>query len=136
MIDITINLLNKYNIIFEGRSRIFVDRANPSFIQALKERLDEDTNYEHITSYLKKQYSSVYDLKFLEENMFIVPVAFNKEHKYMLAHCKEMMEYHNGQVDVFFRRSTDGGTSFESALSNLSDNVGSSTRSYPSIEAS
>ena len=62
MIDITVNLLDKCSITFEGRSRIFVDGANPSFIRALKERLDEDTNYEHITSYLKKQYSSVYNL--------------------------------------------------------------------------
>ena len=75
MIDITIQLLDDYNITFEGRSRIFVDGANPSFIRALKERLDEDTNYEHITSYLKRQYSSVYDLQFLEENMFVIPVT-------------------------------------------------------------
>ena len=100
MIDITVNLLDKYSITFEGRSRTFVDGANPSFIRALKERLDEDTNYEHITSYLKKQYSSVYDLQFLEENMFVIPVPFNKEHKHMLAHCKEMMEYHNGQIAI------------------------------------
>ena len=38
MIDITIDLLDMYNITFEGRSRIFVDGANPSFIRALKER--------------------------------------------------------------------------------------------------
>ena len=100
MIDITIDLLDNYNITFEGRSRIFVDGSNPSFIRALKERLDEDTNYEHITSYLKKQYASVYDLKFLEENMFVVPVAFSKDYKKMLAHCKEMLEYKNGQVAI------------------------------------
>ena len=100
MIDITIQLLDDYNITFEGRSRIFVDGANPSFIRALKERLDEDTNYEHITSYLKRQYSSVYNLQFLEENMFVIPVPFNKVHKHMLAHCKEMMEYHNGQIAI------------------------------------
>ena len=100
MIEITIDLLDKYNVTFEGRSRIFVDGANPSFIRALKERLDEDTNFEHITAYLKKQYSSIYDLKFLEENMMVIPVPFNKEHKHMLAHCKAMMEYHNGQVAI------------------------------------
>jgi hypothetical protein len=38
-----------------------------SIHRALKERVDEDTNYEHITSYLKKQYSSVFDLKFLRK---------------------------------------------------------------------
>jgi hypothetical protein len=34
---------------------------------------------------------SVYNLQFLEQNMFVIPVAFGKEHKHMLAHCKELM---------------------------------------------
>jgi hypothetical protein len=54
MINTTVRLLEEYNITFEGRSRIFVDGANPSFIRALKERLEEDTNYEQLVSYLKK----------------------------------------------------------------------------------
>ena len=32
--------------------------------------------------------------------MFVIPVAFNKEHKHMLAHAKAMMEYHNGQAAI------------------------------------
>jgi hypothetical protein len=32
--------------------------------------------------------------------MFIVPVAFAKEHKHMLAHTKEMIEYNKGQVAI------------------------------------
>lgn len=100
-----------------SRSRIFLDGANPSLISALKKRVEEDTNYEHITSYLKKQYSSVYDLQFLEENMFVIPVPFNKEHKHMLAHCKAMMEYHNGQVAIN-PRHTKLITSFCTAVEN------------------
>jgi hypothetical protein len=46
MIDTTVRLLEEYGITFEGRSRIFVDGANPSFIRSLKERVDEDSNYE------------------------------------------------------------------------------------------
>ena len=30
----------------------------------------------------------------------IIPVAFSKEHKAMLAHCKELMEYQNGYVAI------------------------------------
>ncbi|MPZ07264.1 MAG: hypothetical protein GEU26_12760 [Nitrososphaeraceae archaeon] len=105
MISTTIRLLDEYNITFEGRSRIFVDGANPSFIRALKERLEEDTNYEQLVSYLKKQYSSVYDLEFLQQNMFVIPVPFAKYHKEMLAHCKEMMEYRNGYVAINPRHS-------------------------------
>ena len=33
-------------------------------------------------------YPSVYDLQFLQQNMFVIHVAFGKEHKAMLAHCK------------------------------------------------
>jgi hypothetical protein len=100
MINTTVRLLEEYDITFDGRSRIFVDGANPSFIRALKERLEEDTNYEQLVSYLKKQYSSVYDLEFLQQNMFVIPVPFAKYHKEMLAHTKEMLEYRNGYVAI------------------------------------
>lgn len=96
MIVITIKLLDLYDIRFENNCRIFVDGANPSFIRALKERVDEDTNYEQQISFYTKSCPSVYDLQFLQQNMFVIPVAFSKEHKNMLAHCKEMLEYKNG----------------------------------------
>lgn len=86
MIETTIRMLEEYGITFDNRCRIFVDGSNPSFIRALKERLEEDTNYERLISYVKKQYPSVYDLDFLSQNMFVIPVNFAKEHKGMLAH--------------------------------------------------
>ena len=42
-----------------------MDGANPSFIRALKGRVDEDTNYENQISFYKKNYPSLYDLQFL-----------------------------------------------------------------------
>lgn len=42
----------------------------------------------------------MYDLDFLSQNMFVVPINFNKEHKSMLAHCKAMLEYRNGYVAI------------------------------------
>lgn len=33
-------------------------------------------------------------------NMFVVPVAFNKEHKNMLAYAKKLMEYGNGIIAI------------------------------------
>ena len=77
-----------------------LDGANPSFIAALKDRVDEDTEYDKQIAFYKHNYPSVYDLQFLEQQMFVIPVPFNKEHKHMLAHCKEMMEYQNGQVAI------------------------------------
>jgi len=46
----------------------------------------------------------MYDLQFLQHNMFVIPVAFSKEHKQMLAHCKELMEYHKGSVAIHPRQ--------------------------------
>jgi hypothetical protein len=117
MINTTVRLLDQYNITFEGRSRIFVDGANPSFIRALKDRVDEDVNYEHQIAYYKKSYPSVYDLQFLQQNMFVIPVPFSKEHKKMLAHAKEMLEYRNGQVAIH-PRHTKLLTSFRTAVEN------------------
>ncbi|HZA42218.1 MAG TPA: hypothetical protein VE504_00440 [Nitrososphaeraceae archaeon] len=37
--------------------------------------------------------------------MFVIPVSFAKHHKEMLAHCKELMEYKNGQVAIHPRHS-------------------------------
>jgi len=52
-----------------------MDGANPSFIRALKDRADdEDTNYEQQISLYKKNYPSVYDLQFLQQKMFVIPV--------------------------------------------------------------
>ena len=50
--------------------------------------------------YYKNNYPSVYDLQFLQHNMFVIPVAFSKEHKATLAHVKELMEYQNGMIAI------------------------------------
>ena len=39
-------------------------------------------------------------LKWLSDNMFVLPVAFSKEHKNMLAYAKKLMEYGNGVVAI------------------------------------
>jgi hypothetical protein len=100
MIETTINLLLKYNITFEGRSRIFVDGANPSFIRALKARVSEDDNYENMITHLKTSYGSNFGLQSLVFNMFVVPIHFSKEHRNMLAYAKKLMEYGSGVVAI------------------------------------
>lgn len=47
MIETTVSLLEKYDITFESQCRVFVDGANPAFIGSLKQRLDEDPEYDH-----------------------------------------------------------------------------------------
>lgn len=85
MIDTTLSLIEKYDITFQNRCRIFVDGANPSFIRALKARLYEDSEYEPFIARLKT-YGNRFNLESIIYNMFVVPVAFNKEHRNMLAY--------------------------------------------------
>ena len=63
MITTTAGLLDEYDIKFENRCRIFVDGANPSFIAALKDRVDEDPEYDKQIAFYKHNYPSVYDLR-------------------------------------------------------------------------
>jgi hypothetical protein len=100
MIETTISLLDKYNIAFDNRCRIFVDGANPSSIRALKARVSEDDDYENMTAHLKTSYGSNFNLQSLVCNMFVVPIAFNKEHRNMLAYAKKLMEYSSGVVAI------------------------------------
>jgi hypothetical protein len=103
MINTTMRLLDQYNITFDNSCRVYIDGANPSFIRALKDTCDEDPDYERLITRYKQntsQPSSFVDLSWLERQWFILPVPFNKEHKHMLAHCKELMEYHDGSVAI------------------------------------
>ena len=105
MIKTTVRLLDEYDIRFDNSCRIFVDAANPSFISTLKQAVNEDSDYVKQIQYYKKNYPSVYDLQFLQHNMFVIPVPFSKEHKDMLAHCKELLEYQNGMVAIHPRHN-------------------------------
>ena len=100
MIKTTVRLLDEYDIRFDNSCRIFLDAANPSFISTLKQAVNEDPEYMKQIQYYKKAYPSVYDLQFLQQSMFVIPVPFSKEHKGMLAHCKELMEYQTGCVAI------------------------------------
>jgi hypothetical protein len=84
----------------------------------LKDRVDEDPDYEKQIAYYKHNYPSIYDLEFLQQNMFVIPVAFSKEHKHMLAHCKEMLEYHNGQVAMHPTKHSKLITALRTAVEN------------------
>ena len=100
MINTTVRLLDKYNIRFDNSCRIFVELPNPSFISTLKQAVNEDPDYTKQIAYYNHNYPSVYDLQFLHHNMFVIPVPFSNEHKNMLAHTKELLEYQNGMVAI------------------------------------
>jgi hypothetical protein len=91
----------KYDISFQNSCRIFVDGANPSFIRALKARVYEDTEYEEqITRWKSYNGANTFTLKCLTDNWYILPVAFSKYHREMLAHTKKLLEYSTGAVAI------------------------------------
>ena len=87
-------------LLFIESCTIFVDDANPSFISILKQAVNEDPDYVTQIQYYKHNHPSVYDLQFLQQNMFVIPVVFSKEHKQMLAYSKELLEYQNGMIAI------------------------------------
>jgi hypothetical protein len=102
MIETTAELVDRFGMAYESNSRIFVDAANPSFIRALKERLDDNPAYERQIDHLRSNWGKeiTYNLQLVQAGMFVVPVPFAKEHKHMLAHVKKLMEYDGGSVAI------------------------------------
>ena len=76
IVQITLRLLDEYNIKFDNHCRIFVDGANPAFIKVLKECVDEDPQYVKQIDYYKKQYPSVYDMDFSYAEYVCHPCLF------------------------------------------------------------
>ena len=73
-------------------NNIFVDAANPSVIDSLKQEFGEDTNWTRIKDKLahyKKMNMNI------AEAMKVVPTPFSLEGIRMLVHTKEMLETPN-----------------------------------------
>ena len=67
----------------------------------MKARVYEDIEYEQqIARWKSDNGANVVTLEWLTGHMFVLPVAFGKHHKEMLAHTKEVMEYQNGMVAI------------------------------------
>ncbi|MGH9964951.1 MAG: hypothetical protein ACRD5E_09030, partial [Nitrososphaeraceae archaeon] len=100
MIDIVLNLMDKYNLFQENNCSIYIDAANNSFIRRLKQMTGDSTQYEQQIAQLKTTWKNKFSIKMLRNSMFIVPVPFNSEHKTMLSHCQEALEYSDGSVAI------------------------------------
>ncbi len=102
MIEPIMSLLDKYPISFDNRCRICVDGVNRSFLRALKDRIPgEPVNYEQTIAYLNQHIEPTnFTLKSVIQDKFLIPVHFSNEHKNMLAHWKQMLEYNDGVVAI------------------------------------
>ena len=83
MLSVVYGLMSKYQV-----DKVYIDGANPSFIRSLKLQIAEDPDYDKvIAKYRSENMSGNWS-----QDMRIVPVNFNAEHKAMLGHCKMLLE--------------------------------------------
>jgi hypothetical protein len=91
MLSTVYGLMSKYNV-----DKVYIDGANPSFIKSLKLQIGEDPDYDKVIA----RYRSEGLGDSWSQNMKIVPVNFNKEHKAMLGHCKMILERDGGRIAI------------------------------------
>ena len=91
MLSLVYGLISKYQI-----DKVYIDGANHSFIKSLKLQIGEDADYDKVIARYKSE--GLGDN--WSENMKIVPVNFNKEHKAMLGHCKMILEKDGGRIAI------------------------------------
>ena len=92
MLSTAYALMSKY-----GVHKVYIDGANPSFIRSLKLQIGEDPDYDKVIARYRSE--GLGDDSW-SENMKIVPVNFNKEHKAMLGHCKMLLEHDGGRIAI------------------------------------
>jgi hypothetical protein len=89
MLSTVYRLMSKYDV-----DKVYIDGAKPSFIKSLKLQIGEDPDYDKVIArYRSEKVGGNYNWS---QNMRIVPVNFNAEHKAMLGHCKMLIENEGG----------------------------------------
>ena len=84
-------LMSKYDV-----DKVYIDGANPSFIRSLKLQIGEEPDYDKVIArYRAEKLGDSWS-----QDMKIVPVNFNTEHKAMLGHCKMIMENDGGRIAI------------------------------------
>ena len=79
MLTLAYSLMSKYQV-----DKVYIDGANPSFIRSLKLHIGEDCDYHKVIArYRSEKMSGNWS-----QDMRIVPVNFNAEHKVMLDTAK------------------------------------------------
>jgi hypothetical protein len=109
MLSVVYGLISKYQV-----DKVYIDGANPSFIKSLKLQIGEEAYYDKVIAR--------YRAEGLGDNwaqdMRIVPVNFNKEHKAMLGHCKMILEHEPRKIAINPVRFDKLITSLRTAVDN------------------
>jgi hypothetical protein len=91
MLSLVYDLMSKYQV-----DKVYIDGANPSFIRSLKLQIGEEADYDKVIA----RYRSEGNGDDPTEDMKVVPVNFNKEHKAMLGHCKMILENEDERIAI------------------------------------
>jgi hypothetical protein len=92
MLSTVYGLISKYQI-----DKVYIDCANPSFIKSLKLQIGEEADYDKV---IARYRSEGLGDSWWSQDMRIVPVNFNKEHKAMLGHYKMILEQDRGKIAI------------------------------------
>jgi hypothetical protein len=91
MLSTVYSLMSKYQV-----DKLYIDGANPSFIRSLKLQIGEEADYDKVIArHRSEKLGSNWS-----QDMRIVPVNFNSEHKAMLGHCKMLLEHDGGRIAI------------------------------------
>jgi hypothetical protein len=94
MLSVVYRLMSKYDV-----DKVYVDGANPSFIRSLKLQIGEESDYDKVIARYRSEKLGIGSSNW-SQNMRIVPVNFNTEHKAMLGHCKMLLESEGGRIAI------------------------------------
>jgi hypothetical protein len=108
MLSVVYGLMTKYNV-----DKVYIDGANTSFIKSLKLQIGEDADYDKVIARDRSE-----GLGDGTQDMKILPVNFNKEHKAMLGHCKMILEDDRGKIAINPDRFDKLITSLRTAVDN------------------
>src|SRR5919106_1420678 len=109
MLSTIYGLMRKYNV-----DKVYIDGANPSFIRSLKLQIGEDPDYDKVIARYKSEKLGGN----WSQNMRIVPVNFNAEHKAMLGHCKMLLEDERRKIAINPERFDKLITALRTAVDN------------------
>jgi hypothetical protein len=90
MLSVVYGLMSKYDV-----DKVYIDGANPSFIKSLKLQIGEDADYDKVIARYRSE-----GLGDGTQDMKIVPVNFNSEHKAILGHCRILLEHDGGRIAI------------------------------------
>jgi hypothetical protein len=79
-------------------SNVYIDMANVEYIEAVKQELGDDTNWQRIHDTLKR-YRDM-NLRIEDSSMKCIPVSFSQEGASMLTHCKNLLEHEESIIAI------------------------------------